>query len=553
MKMCTNLSSNLIEAYSMIKGLKLKERICFGQPEHPQLYEWNSERPPPQEEIQKDRFNKYFKPVLRRLLLENKSDSVYHTKLRTLAEARMKLRKYSDAVESARSTLKKKLGCRAAAFLDHICDSVMNDMVRAKRRAVAEDNIKLENIDVRKRVTAEQAYHRLLKVREEVLKNPDGPPVGVYDDKFPSSFYNGTNNTSASQIPTNSFYNYLLSNNLTIPVQQSQSSLIYVNINVSLKGGTSNGLRDSSLHVKDFCLLKKYMKERRTVETIISLMLTRMSKEFPEDWKNLMKISRGFIDESSKDSYQDAKMKWISSVIVTFNTLRILLMQIYSENNAQKQTKLCLDFERTTIKLFDLFGIGLAEERVGTKKQNASNSRCKRVRGLETVDMLGHPNSPSFVKSKEVNPKLTAELDDARKEILKRLGSSSKPFSNKDVEDLLTAASETKRFEEETIYSSSNGTNMTSMSSSQNTKESKQHSSSNSTSQSCGLHTQSTDMFLRARKPDGNIAFDFSNDVQLLEAVKVAGDIPEDECTEENLTLEFTEPSSESLPSSQSG
>jgi len=547
MKMCTNLSSNLIEAYSMIKGLKLKERICFGQPEHPQLYEWNSERPPPQEEIQKDRFNKYFKPVLRRLLLENKSDSVYHTKLRTLAEARMKLRKYSDAVESARSTLKKKLGCRAAAFLDHICDSVMNDMVKAKRRAVAEDNIKMENLDLRKRATAEQAYHRLLKVREEVLKNPDGPPVGVYDDKFPPSFYNGTNNKSASQIPINSFNNYLISGHLNISVQQS--SLMFVNP-VSKKGGASNGLRDSSLHVKDFCLLKKYMKERRTVETIISLMLTRMSKEFPEDWKNLMKISRGFIDESSKDSYQDAKMKWISSVIVTFNTLRILLMQIYSENNAQKQTKLCLDFERTTIKLFDLFGIGLAEERVGTKKQHASNSRCKRVRGLETVDMLGQPNSPSIVKSREINPKLTAELDDARKEILKRLGSSSKPLSNKDVEDLLTAASETKRFEEETTYITSDGKNMTS---SQTTKESKHHTSSHSASQSGGLHPQSTDMFSRARKPDGHIAFDFSNDVQLLEAVKVAGDLPQDECTEENLSLEFPEPASESLPSSQTG
>lgn len=173
--MSTNLSASLIEVYNMCTSLKIKQRICFG-PSTPELYEWSSQRPAPQVEIQKDRFNKYFKPVLRRLLLENKNDPAYQMKLKSQVESRSKLKKYSDAVDAATLTLKKKLGCRAAAFLIHICSLLINDMIRSKQTLTNEDqpNARKENSDLRRKLQAEQAFLRLRKLQETSRSNGIG-------------------------------------------------------------------------------------------------------------------------------------------------------------------------------------------------------------------------------------------------------------------------------------------------------------------------------------------------------------------------------------------
>ncbi|ODM99917.1 PHD finger protein 20-like protein 1 [Orchesella cincta] len=496
MKQCTNLTSNLMEAYSMIKGLKLKQRICFGNPEHPQLYQWSTERPPPQEDIQRDRFNKNIKPVLRRLMLDNKSDPMYPTKLRKLAETRIKLKKYSDAVESARSTLKKKLGCRAAAFLDHISDTVLNDMIKAKR-TLCDDNAagnKKETSDVRKRTQAEQAYFRLLKVREELARNP------------------------------------------------TQDNSRVLNFSGAALQHTSNGMkRDLASTVRDLCELKKYLKEKRTIDVNIKLTLARMTKVFPEEWKNLMKIARGFVDERNGDKLHQEKLSWVSNVIVTYNNLRILLRQIYSEANALKQRSFCSEFEKTTIQLFDLFGIGLTEERLEAKKQLHPNRfKTRNVRGLQTLEMLSHEANPNtdeklstssgttkHPKWKIPSSKSNLELDDARREILKRLTTSTKPLSNKDMEDLLATASETSRLDENVPY------NNTALAHHNDLEK-----RSNSTKGHITSAT-SAELLFSSDKDYDQLIFGFSDHVQLMDAVRIAGGIREDECCEVSVDLKF--------------
>ncbi|CAL8094861.1 unnamed protein product [Orchesella dallaii] len=511
MKQCTNLSSNLMEAYSMIKGLKLKQRICFGNPEHPQLYQWSTERPPPQEDIQRDRFNKNIKPVLRRLMLDNKSDPMYPTKLRKLADTRIKLKKYSDAVDSARSTLKKKLGCRAAAFLDHISDTVLNDMIKAKRVS-SDDNTtgKKETTDGRKRSQAEQSYFRLLKIRDELIKN--------------RSNSRGMLSNSTDELSMTS---------------EDSSRSAALNFSGTALPHTSNGLkRDLASTVRDLLELKRYLKEKRTIEVNIKLTLARMAKVFPEEWKNLMKIARGFVDERNGDKLHEEKLNWVSSVIVTYNNLRILLRQIYSEANTLKQRSFCSEFEKTTIQLFDLFGIGLTEERLEAKKQLHPNRfKTKSVRGLQTLEMLSHGSNSNtdekfstssgttkLPKWKTPSSKSNHELDDARREILKRLGTSTKPLSNKDVEDLLSTASETSRLEENVPYSTSLA----------------QHNDLETRTNPVQVASAtSAELLFTSDKDYDQLVSDFSDHVQLMDAVRIAGGISDDECCGISLDLKF--------------
>lgn len=510
-----------MEVYAMLKGLRFKERICFGHPEHPQMYQWNAERAPPSEEIQRDRFKKYFQPVLRRLLLENKSDPTYQSKLKKLAEVRMKLKRYAEAVDHAKVTLKKKLGCRAAAFLDHICDHVLVEMMKTRRRTPPNDDPKKETLDTRKTVSAEQAFQRLRRIRDEITQR---------SEILSTSGLPSPEAVRPTVIPTNSLGSPVKIStsvqNLSQPYLNSSNA--FLPLKVPSPSQATNGLRrDLSSNIKDFCALRKYLNERRTVDVSINSLLKRMSKEFPEEWRHLIKISRGFVESESKET-NEVKLEWVSNVIKTYNTLRILLRQIYSESNSQKQRNFGSELEKTTIKLFDLCGVGVAEEhfvvKLSTTKQNV-----KRVRGLETLDRIRQTSSFETPKSS-----LFQESDDSEKDSRDLTPTAStgvsSPPSTKEDEDLLLEASSPVKLHEDKISSPTSAATH---------DDDDLHKPGNESADSDSVQTTYSSNLLihTARQQDGRTAFEFTSTISLLEAVSLAAGIPEEECTEESVDL----------------
>lgn len=244
-----------------------------------------------------------------------------------------------------------------------------------------------------------------------------------------------------------------------------------------------------------------------------------------------MKSSRQFIDDKNKVLIDDSKLKWITSVIVTFNSLRILLKQIFSENNLQKHKSHCLDFERTNSKLFDLFSIGLAEEKTdSSKKPQTSSKGRKQVRGLETIDhIVTLPVVPGFQNLPAKTPQTQLDIDEARKEILTRISSSEKAVSSKTVEDLLATASETRKAEEMLSVSETteNGENQP------------------------GSITAETS---RPRMKDGSINFSFNPSIGFHDDADFGGFIPIGECDEtEGYCLQIPPAETPSSPARQIG
>lgn len=559
----------------MIKSLKQKEGICFSFPEHPKLYQWNSERITPQNEIQKDRFNKYFHPVLRRLLLENKSDETYIPKLNKLTESRLKLRKYSVALESARLTIKKKLGSRTTSLVNYVCEVVLDDMINLKRsqsggnsEAFLEEN--------RRRYSAELAYYRLTKVKEEFLK--DQEHINKHPNRYSPFFPNNVSgaSTSSPSSPLKSF----LPNSLNSPNKQHHIN----SLNLSPVKGmsiTSNGVkRDVIISAgKDFFVLEKYLKDRKSIESTIHSTLKRVSEQFPVDWKYLLRTGKEFVkgeeiavegnEKGQREKKREKILKWVTNIVRTYNTLRILLKQIYSEGNAQKQRNFCLEFERTTMKLFDLLGIGLlqeAQDQSSSVDISVSKSSNGLIDSLEGIDgtIAGARALLEYSEFKN------EDLNRAREENLIKLGSSYDPVSNKEIQETLAiAAALAVKTEEEgrtVAEEQSNQRNHSPAvpndeSSSSNKPEDLKPNDdnieikANLKQKNIKLIVPTVDEreveddkssfrkyshpppYFKCRRSDGRLVPEFSTNVNLMDAVSLVGSVPIEEPTEVGCSL----------------
>ena len=105
-----------------IRQNKLTELIASAEPEHKKLYQWSTPRAHPKDMIQKLMFNKYYKPVVRRLVLKHKGKLDYMDKFANTVMFREKLKKYSQAFEEAKLAISRKIGSRGLILVEKLSE-----------------------------------------------------------------------------------------------------------------------------------------------------------------------------------------------------------------------------------------------------------------------------------------------------------------------------------------------------------------------------------------------------------------------------------------------
>ena len=94
-----DLMARIYQVREVIHSTRINLQIMQAKPDHKKLYQWDKPHKTIKEENQEERFNKVYRPLLRRLLYLNRHDPSYEEKLRTKVENMLKQRNFIPTIK----------------------------------------------------------------------------------------------------------------------------------------------------------------------------------------------------------------------------------------------------------------------------------------------------------------------------------------------------------------------------------------------------------------------------------------------------------------------
>jgi len=180
------LTKRVLEISNLIHNTKFKTHIAFSQPDHPKLYQWDTEKVPPWEEIRAAKFHKHYKPILRQLLLHHKSNPQYKQDLRNLVQLRHEQKMKNSEVEGSDEALKRILGTVSRLPSDYHVLEESDCKPGTSQQLRAEETAKRTQCG-----DEEKCDENISTVMHEKLKNNNGKKGDLNEDSFPTTKCNG--------------------------------------------------------------------------------------------------------------------------------------------------------------------------------------------------------------------------------------------------------------------------------------------------------------------------------------------------------------------------
>jgi hypothetical protein len=174
---CNDLTKVVDGIDDIIRQNRIKEHIALSEPENPKLYQWSTPRATPKDRVQKWYFNKYFRSILRRLILRNRKKPDYVETLRNVVLFREKLKTYSQAFEEAKSAISRKIGPRALILIEKLSEQQKQlDKIEKLKTIDFDENKPLESTKKAKGTVSDKPEVEEPATRVEEFPPPPPPP-----------------------------------------------------------------------------------------------------------------------------------------------------------------------------------------------------------------------------------------------------------------------------------------------------------------------------------------------------------------------------------------